>query len=130
MDCVRTGRAQPCPRACVDGEALDRAVWGHVRDLLADPERLIAHFQHLAAEVDRDASRERGPERRLVTRLEGLRCADARLLDAYQAEVISLEELSERRQQLAGQRHAFEHESSSSGTYAASAPGRRRCWLT
>ncbi len=109
-DCVRTGRAQPCPRACVDGEALERAVWGHVRDLLADPERLIAHFQHLAAEVDRDASRERGPERRLVTRLEGLRCADARLLDAYQAEVISLEELSERRQQLAGQRHAFEHE--------------------
>jgi DNA invertase Pin-like site-specific DNA recombinase len=109
-DCVRTGRAQPCPRACVDGEALERAVWGHVRDLLADPERLIAHFQHLAAEVDRDASRERGPERRLVTRLEGLRRADDRLLDAYQAEVISLEELSERRQQLAGQRHAFEHE--------------------
>jgi hypothetical protein len=39
--------------------------------------------------VDRDASRERGPERRLVTRLEGLRRADDRLLDAYQAEVIS-----------------------------------------
>ena len=109
-DCVRTGRAQPCPRACLDGEALDRAVWGHVRDLLADPDRLIAHFKHLAAEVDRDASRERGPERRLVARLEGLRCADTRLLDAYQAEVISLEELSERRRQLAGQRHAFEHE--------------------
>ena len=109
-DCVRTGRARPCPRACLDGEALERAVWGHVRDLLADPERLIAQFQHLAAEVDRDASRERGPERRLVARLDGLARADARLLDAYQAEVISLEELTERRRQLAGQRHAFEHE--------------------
>ena len=109
-DCVRTGRARPCPRACVDGEALERAVCGHVRDLLADPDRLIAQFQHLAAEVDQDASRERGPERRLVARLDGLARADARLLDAYQAEVISLEELTERRRQLAGQRHAFEHE--------------------
>jgi site-specific DNA recombinase len=109
-DCVRTGRARPCPRACVDGEALERAVWDHVRDLLADPDRLIAQFRHLAVEVDRDASRERRPERRLMARLDGLARADARLLDAYQAEVISLEELTERRRQLAGQRHAFEHE--------------------
>ena len=109
-DCVRTGRARPCPRACVDGEALERAVWGHVRDLLADPDRLIAQFQHLATEVGRDASRERGPEQRLVARLDGLARADARLLDAYQAEVISLEELTERRRRLAGQRHSFEHE--------------------
>jgi site-specific DNA recombinase len=109
-DCVRTGRAHPCPRACVDGEALERAVWGHVRDLLTDPERLTAQFRHFAADVDQNASREQGPERRLLARLEGLRRADARLLDAYQAEVISLEELSERRRQLAGQGHAFEHE--------------------
>jgi site-specific DNA recombinase len=109
-DCVRTGRAHPCPRACVDGEALERAVWGHVRDLLTDPERLTAQFRHFATDVDRNASREQGPERRLLARLEGLRRADARLLDAYQAEVISLEERSERRRQLAGQGHAFEHE--------------------
>ncbi len=109
-DCVRTGRAQPCPRACVDGEALERAVWGHVRDLLADPDQLTAQFRHLTAETDRDAPPEQGPERRLMARLDGLARADARLLDAYQAEVISLEELSERRRQLAGQRHAFEGE--------------------
>jgi site-specific DNA recombinase len=105
-DCLRTGRAQPCPRACVDGEALERAVWGHVRELLADPDRLTAQFRHLAAEADR----ERGPERRLSARLDGLARADARLLDAYQAEVIGLEELAERRRQLAGQRHALERE--------------------
>ena len=105
-DCLRTGRAQPCPRACVDGEALERAVWGHVRELLADPDRLMAQFRHLAAEADR----ERGPERRLTARLDGLARADARLLDAYQAEVISLEELTERRRQLAGQRHGLERE--------------------
>ena len=107
-DCVRTGRAQPCPRACVDGEALERAVWSHLRDLLADPERLTAQFRHFAAEIDRNASREQGPERRLMARLDGLRRADARLLDAYQAEVISLDELTERRRQLAGLRRALE----------------------
>ena len=109
-DCVRTGRAHPCPRACTDGEALERAVWGHVRDLLADPDRLIAQFQHFAADADRNASREQGPERRLATRLDGLRRADARLLDAYQAEVISLEELTERRRQLDGQRCGLERQ--------------------
>ena len=109
-DCVRTGRAHPCPRACVDGEALDRAVWGHVRDLLADPDRLTAQFRHFAADADRNASREQGPERRLMARLDGLRRADARLLDAYQAEVISLEELTERRRQLAAQRCGLERQ--------------------
>src|SRR3954453_7951277 len=107
-DCVRTGRAQPCPRACVDGEALERAVWSHLRDLLADPERLTAQFRHFAAEIDRNASREQGPERRLMARRDGLRRADARLLDAYQAEVISLDELTERRRQLAGLRRTLE----------------------
>ena len=109
-DCVRTGRAHPCPRACADGEALERAVWGHVRDLLADPDRLTAQFRHFAADADRNASREQGPERRLVARLDGLRRADARLLDAYQAEVISLEELTERRRQLDGQRCGLERQ--------------------
>ncbi len=109
-DCVRTGRAQPCLRANVDGEALEQAVWGHVHDLLADPDRLVAQFRHFAADADRNASRKQGPERRLMARLDGLRRADARLLDAYQAEVISLEELTERRRQLAAQRCGLERQ--------------------
>ena len=109
-DCVRTGRAHPCPRACADGETLERAVWGHVRDLLADPDRLIAQFQHFAADADRSASREQEPARRLAARLDGLRRADARLLGAYQAEVISLEELTERRRQLDAQRCGLERQ--------------------
>ncbi len=53
-------------------------MWGHVRELLADPDRLTAQFRHLAAEADR----ERGSERWLSARLDGLARADARLLDA------------------------------------------------
>src|SRR3954465_11350164 len=107
-DCVETARAQPCPRACVGGEELERAVWDHVRDLLSAPDRLIAQFESFAGEADRGAAREKRAEQRLVARLDGLARADARLLDAYQAEVISLEELGERRRQLAGQRRALE----------------------
>jgi site-specific DNA recombinase len=109
-DCVETARAQPCPRACVDGEELERAVWDHVRDLLSAPDRLIAQFESFAGEADRGAAREKRAEQRLVARLDGLARADARLLDAYQAEVISLEELGERRRQLAGQRRALERQ--------------------
>src|SRR3954454_5519368 len=109
-DCVEIARAQPCPRACVDGEALEGAVWDHVRDLLSAPDRLVAQFESFAGEADRGAAREKRAERRLVARLDGLARADARLLDAYQAEVISLEELGERRRQLAGQRRALERQ--------------------
>jgi site-specific DNA recombinase len=109
-DGVRTGRTHPCPRASVDGEALDRTVWDHVRALLAEPDRMTAQFRHLAADADRSASGRQDLERRLMARLDGLQRADTRLLDAYQAEVISLEELTERRRQLAAQRCGLERQ--------------------
>ena len=106
-DCVATARSTPCPRAPVPAEDLERAVWDHVRGLLGDPERLLAQFQQFAGDADRTATRELAAEQRLRSRLEGLARADRRLLDAYQAEVISLEELTERRWQLADQRRAL-----------------------
>jgi site-specific DNA recombinase len=107
-DCVETARAQPCPRASLNGEELEHAVWDHVRDLLSAPDRLIAQFEHFAGDVDRSAAEEKRAEQRVAMRLDGLARADVRLLDAYQAEVISLDELTERRRQLAGQRRALE----------------------
>jgi site-specific DNA recombinase len=109
-DCVETARAQPCPRACVNGEDLERAVWGHVRELLGGPDRLIAPFEHFAGDADQHAAQEKGAAQRVMARLDGLARAGARLLDAYQAEVISLEELTERRRQLAEQRRALERQ--------------------
>ena len=46
-DCVQTARLQPCPRASVNGEELEQAVWDHVRGLLGDPGRMIAQFERL-----------------------------------------------------------------------------------
>jgi site-specific DNA recombinase len=109
-DWVETARAQPCPRASVNGDELEHAVWEHIRALLSAPDRLIAQFEHFAGDADRGAAQEKRAEQRVMARLDGLARADARLLDAYQAEVISLEELTERRQQLAGQRRALERQ--------------------
>src|SRR4051812_23514625 len=78
-----------------NGEALDYAVWEHVRGLLGDPQRLLAQFQDFAVAADQGVAREAAAEHKLRARLESLARADQRLLDAYQAEVISLEELVE-----------------------------------
>ncbi len=78
-------REVPCPRALVDGETLESAVWDHVRDLLGSPDRLLAQFQHLANDWERDPDQGEGAEQRLHARLDSLGRADGRLLDAYQA---------------------------------------------
>ncbi len=92
------------------GEALDRAVWEHVRGLLGDPQRLLAQFQDFALAADQEAVREAAAEHKLRARLESLARVDQRLLDAYQAEVISLEELTERRGRLIEQRRALDQQ--------------------
>jgi site-specific DNA recombinase len=109
-DCTLTAREAPCPRAEVNGEALDHAVWDHVRGLLGDPQRLLAQFQDFALAADQEAVREAAAEHKLRARLESLARADHRLLDAYQADVISLAELTERRSQLTGQRRALDQQ--------------------
>ena len=65
----------------------------HVRGLLADPDRLLAQFERFAAGAGPEAQRATRAERQLRARLDRLARADRRLVDAYQAEVISLEEL-------------------------------------
>lgn len=107
-DTVLRARETPCPRAPVWGEELEQAVWDHVRGLLGDPERLIAEFRRLATDPDRDATREEIAERGLRGRLERIARAEDRLLDAYQAEVIELGELTDRRRRLSEQRHDLE----------------------
>src|SRR5688500_18700840 len=77
-DCVETARAQPCPRAAVNADDLERAVWGHVRELLEAPDRLVAQFQQLAGDADRHAAEERRADQRIAARLGGLARADQR----------------------------------------------------
>ncbi|HET6521172.1 MAG TPA: recombinase family protein, partial [Geminicoccaceae bacterium] len=107
-DPLTTGRETKCPRARIEADALEQAVWDHVVGLLSDPPQLLAQFERFLAGSAAADIREELPGRQLRARLDRLDRADRRLLEAYQAEVISLAELAERRRALAEQRRIAE----------------------
>ena len=109
-DCILSARPSACPSRSIKAEEIERAVWDHVAGLLADPDRLIAQFEHFAAVVDPGTLRERTAEQRARTRLDRIARADKRLLDAYEAGAVSLTELCERRGHLTEERRALERE--------------------
>src|SRR3990170_3029963 len=99
-DCIMSAREERCPSRPVKAEELEKAVWSHVAQLISEPRQLLAQFEHFAKlAVDGD-EHEQTEDRRLRARLERLDREEGRLIDAYQAEVISLDELAERRRQL------------------------------
>jgi site-specific DNA recombinase len=108
VDALTTGRDTKCPRAMIDAEVIERAVWDHVVGLLGDPRQLVAQFERFTAETADGSPQEQAIGRQLQARLDRLARADRRLLEAYQAEVISLEELSRQRRALAEQRRITE----------------------
>jgi len=109
-DCIMTARPAACPTRNVKAGEIETAVWDHVSGLLSDPERLVAQFEHLAATAEAGTIRDRAADQQLRARLDRLTRADKRLLDASEADAISLAELSERRHHLAGQRRDLERQ--------------------
>src|SRR2546423_8625898 len=88
-----------CPGRSLSASTIEQTVWEHVQALLADPEVLRQQYEQGRGDpaVDVRAEHERA---RLERKLTALEREKARLLDAYQAEVIELAELAERRQRL------------------------------
>src|SRR5215210_8104418 len=109
-DCVLSARTAACPSRHVKAEEIEPVVWNHVTGLLADPDRLLAQFDHLAATAEAGSARDQAAERQLQARLDRTVRADKRLLDAYQAGAVTLAELSERRQFLASECQALERQ--------------------
>src|SRR3954447_9938790 len=103
---VMRDRACRCTQTPAKVEELDAAVWGHVKALLEDPATLAARFDELArlAESKDDG---RDAARRREAQLQRLGREEQRLVDAYQAEVIDLEELKARRDQIRGRRRVL-----------------------
>src|SRR5262249_11255555 len=106
-DRVATGRDEPCTRRSVKAEELEAAVWSHLAGLLADPERLLEQFLRYTQRATEDDEGDRDLTR-LRSRIEQMRRQEQRLVDAYQAEAISLAELAERRERVAAQRQGLE----------------------
>jgi site-specific DNA recombinase len=103
-DCVCRDRERRCPRRRVKADELEAAVWAHVEALLNDPATLLEQFEAFARQADAQKTSDRAEERKWEGQLRRLDREERRLLDAYQAEVIDLAELKERRHQIAVRR--------------------------
>jgi site-specific DNA recombinase len=105
-DTVMRDRACRCTQTPAKVEELDAAVWGHVKALLEDPAALASRFDELArlAESKEDG---RVAAQRWEAQLQRLSREEQRLVDAYQAEVIDLKELKDRREQIQGRRQVL-----------------------
>ncbi|MBK7993518.1 MAG: recombinase family protein [Blastocatellia bacterium] len=57
-DPVLNCREGRCPRRLVKGEDIEEAVWSHVKELLSNPEQLIAQFKNLAQLDSKGSSRQ------------------------------------------------------------------------
>jgi site-specific DNA recombinase len=88
-----------CDGRSVMAPALETQVWDYVSHLLAAPELLHTRYEEGMADpaYDQEADRE---HERLTRRLAGHDREIQRLLDAYQAGAMTVEELKERRQQI------------------------------
>jgi site-specific DNA recombinase len=107
-DPLTTGREAKCPRAYIQADGLEQAVWRHVVGLLRDPAQVLAQFERFSGEAVTEG--ENAAAGQLRARIERMNRADRRLLEAYQSEVISLEELSGQRSALAEQRRLAEQQ--------------------
>jgi site-specific DNA recombinase len=101
---IRYPRYAPgaCTGRSLSAAMIEQTVWEHVQALLADPEVLRQQYEqgHGDPAVDVRAEHECA---RLERKLTALEREKTRLVDAYQAEVIELAELAERRQRLTEQ---------------------------
>jgi site-specific DNA recombinase len=88
-------------------EELEAVIWDHVKDLMCDPERLLGQFEDFAHSTSEDEE-EDAEAKKFEGHLRRLSREEIRLVDAYQAGIIELEELKERREKkIAQQREAL-----------------------
>jgi site-specific DNA recombinase len=103
-DTLARDRVYPCPQPRTRVEELDGAVWDHVRRLLDDPATLAAQFEERARQADALDANADAAGQKCEALLRRLDREEQRLLDAYQAEAIDLDELKQRREQIRGRR--------------------------
>jgi site-specific DNA recombinase len=106
-DCIVRARERACSRRPVKAPELESAVWAHIRELLEDPARLFAQFEAFSRAALQGDELDEAEQHHVTWRLDRLTREERRLLDAYQAEVITLDELSERRVHLEQRRRAL-----------------------
>jgi len=106
-DPILSAREHKCTQRPAKAGELEEAVWEHVKGLMRDPEHLLAHFEQFAHSGSANDDKEEAEAKKLEGHLRRLSREQTRLVDAYQAGIIALEELEERRSKIAQRRDAL-----------------------
>src|SRR5262249_7420347 len=105
---LSVGRTTKCHAKLVRADRLDPLVWQALEPLLHQPSVIPQRHQTWAEATPHTLS---GLEAHQAQRRQRRQRQDQRLLDAYQAEIITLHELQTRRQKLAAELHQIAQES-------------------
>lgn len=106
-DPILSAREHKCTQRPAKAHELEEAIWEHVKGLMRDPERLLVQFEEFAHSISEDGDREEAEAKKFEAHLRRLSREQTRLVDAYQAGAIELEELQERRARIAQRREAL-----------------------
>ena len=106
-DPILSAREHKCTQRPAKAHELEKAVWEHVKGLMRDPERLLSQFKDFAHSTSERGDREEADAKKLEGHLRRLSRERTRLVDAYQAGIIELEELEERWAKIAQRREAL-----------------------
>jgi site-specific DNA recombinase len=104
------GRVQPCAARRVRAERLDAVVWQALTELLQHPDVIPRLHQSWVEAHDQKDSSLQAQHESLNRRGQRLERQSQRLVDAYQHDIISLEELQRRRQTIATELHQIDQE--------------------
>src|SRR5215208_852592 len=105
-DPIMSAREHKCLQRPAKANELEESVWEHVKGLMRDPERLLAQFEEFARSTAEN-SEEDTEQKKFEGHIKRLFREESRLVDAYQAGIIELEELEERRTKIAQRRKAL-----------------------
>ena len=108
---LTVGRSQKCPATLIRAERLDAVVWQALEQLLRNPSVIPQLHQTWAAAKQQTLSGLEAQQGQLLQRRQRIERQDQRLLDAYQAEIITLRELQTRRQKFTATLQLIEQES-------------------
>jgi site-specific DNA recombinase len=92
-------RPEPCPNQTVSAETIEELVWQSASELLRDPKLLVEQYQLRAQTADETPAQQE--QQRLARKLQALKREEERLIDAFQAGILELNILKERRARIA-----------------------------
>ena len=82
-DCTSSSREHRCSQRMTLAETLEAAVWGHIQQLLSDPEVLLAQFRDTAQHDEGGNVSQQTEADKLQAQLRRLDREAGRLVDAY-----------------------------------------------